>query len=236
MKNQQNFEDFWTASSLNRHNIRDFARAFENYDSDDKQMTLEFPLKTEPLRLRQTALDKIAKERKSSREFSGKPLSLKELSRTLSGFYAWNGLEHRGFPSAGATYAVEIFIIAFKIEKYTGNILYYDAAEHGIVPVGKAPCWEEAHKSLNVGVKGEPAALIIFTVFDERATAKYGERGGRFALLEAGAAMQQLSLQVAGSKKLKGVILGGAYDETWMTILGLGETNAKIACCYLLGK
>lgn len=48
--------------------------------------------------------------------------------------------------------------------------------------------------------------------------------------------MQQLSLQVAASKKLKGVILGGAYDQARKDVLGLRHIEAKIACCYLLGK
>jgi len=236
MKNQQNFEDFWTASSLNRHNIREFAQMFDNYDSDDKQMSLEYPFDSELLRLEKTALNTISKRRKSVREFSGESLSMKELSQILSSFYAWNGLEHRGFPSAGATYATEIFVAAFNVEKYNGSILYYDAQKHAVVKVAEAPSWRDAKKSLNVSIKGEPAVLVVFTVFDDRAMMKYGERGGRFVLLEAGAAMQQLSLQVAASKKLKGVILGGAYDQTWKDVLGLRHTEAKIACCYLLGK
>lgn len=39
--------------------------------------------------------------------------------------------------------------------------------------------------------------MVVAVLFPGRLTGKYSERGGRFALLEAGAVMQQLSLKVA---------------------------------------
>ena len=39
--------------------------------------------------------------------------------------------------------------------------------------------------------------MVVAVLFPGRLTGKYGERGGRFALLEAGAVMQQRSLKVA---------------------------------------
>ena len=78
--------------------------------------------------------------------------------------------------------------------------------------------------------------LVVFVMFPERALDKYGERGGRFALLEIGAAMQQLALQLAGSSKINGVAVGGMLDGTWKQILKLQHTNAQIALGYLIGK
>jgi hypothetical protein len=48
--------------------------------------------------------------------------------------------------------------------------------------------------------------------------------------------MQQLSLTVAATKQLKGVVVGGVFDEYWKDILGLSETTAHVAVGYLVGK
>lgn len=231
------FDKFWESSSLDRFNVQEFAQQLNSYDSDDKELFLEFPGKPQPLPQVRTNLNKIAKKRNSERTFSGRQLSLKELGQLLSSFYAWNGLEHRGFPSAGATYVTEIFCVAFNVEKFAGKIIYYDPEKHGVAVVSnKAPLWEEASKSLNMNIVGAPSLLVVFVVFPERAVSKYGERGGRFAMLEVGAAMQQLSLQIAESSKLKGVAVGGMLDEVWKKLLKLENTNAKITLGYLVGK
>lgn len=231
------FKDFWTASSLDRFNVQKFASQLNAYDSDDKELLLEFPEEAFALPRPNTRLNKLAQKRVSNRVFSGDQLSLKELGLIFSSFYAWNGLEHRGYPSAGATYATELFAVGFNVEHLSGKVLYYDPEKHGLVALnGVAPSWEQASESLNISVEGTPSLLLVFVSFPERATAKYGERGGRFALLEAGAAIQQVSLQLAGAPKLKGVAVGGMLDQTWIDYLQLQNTDAHITLGYLVGK
>lgn len=233
---EKSFDEFWQASSLDRFNMQQFAAQLNSYDSEDKELLLEYPAEASELPKVRSRLNKIARRRESKRVFSGKQLSRKELSLLLSSFYAWNGLEHRGFASAGATYVTEVYGAAFNVQKYTGKLFYYDPEKHGITILNNAPSWEEAGKSLNVNVKGSPNLLLVFVIFPDRVTLKYGERGGRFALLEVGAAMQQLALQIAESSNIKGVAVGGILDETWKSILGLKGRNAKIVLGYLLGK
>lgn len=236
-KDETHFDSFWEASSLDRFNVAQFARQLNVYDSDGKELLLEYPDAPELLPTARTRINKIAKKRLSARSFSAKKMSKKELSHLLSSFCAWNGLEHRGYPSAGATYVTEIFCVTFNIDALSGKILYYDPEKHGIVTVSQnAPSWKEASKSLNMTIEGVPNLLVVFVAFPERAISKYGERGGRFALLETGAAMQQLSLQIAQSRNLKGVAVGGMLDEVWLQILGLENTNARITLGYLVGK
>ena len=230
------FEKFWETSNLDRFNVQKFSQKLNAYDSDDKELFLEYPAAPVPLPSTLSQINKIAKKRKSDRSFSDKQLSIKELGILLSSFYGWNGLEHRGYPSAGATYATEIFCIAFNVEAFSGKVLYYDPEKHGVVITVGAPSWDKASKSLNMSIEGTPNMLIVFVTFPRRAISKYGERGGRFALLEAGAAMQQLSLQVAESSKMKGVIVGGMHDKEWLRTIGLSHTDARIAIGYLVGQ
>lgn len=236
-EDETQFDKFWEASSLDKFNVEEFSRQLNTYDSDEKELFLEYPVAPKPLPIAKTQINKIAKKRKSDRSFSSKELSIKELGRLLSSFYAWNGLEHRAYPSAGATYVLEVFCVAFNVEHYSGKIIYYDSEKHGIVVTpGKAPTWEEASKSLNMDVEGTPHMLVVFVAFPQRALAKYGERGGRFAILEVGAAVQQLSLQIAGSPRLKGVAVGGMLDAVWKQSLKLADTDAQIVLGYLVGR
>lgn len=235
-KEAKNFEDFWQASSLNEFNLRLFAEQLNKFDSNEKQLLIEYPKQSINLAIPWSRLNKIAKQRKSERVFSDKQLSQKDMSLLLSSFYAWNGLEHRGYPSAGATYVTEIYGVCFNSGKYNGEVFYYDAEHHGINVIHKAPSWEEARINLNIDIQGIPSLLLLFVMFTDRALKKYGERGGRFALLEVGAAMQQLSLQVASLSRIKGFVVGGVMDEYWLKILKLQNQNAKIALGYLVGR
>ena len=85
-------------------------------------------------------------------------------------------------------------------------------------------------------IQGLPSLLVIFVMFPNRAVTKYGERGGRFALLEVGCAVQQLSLQIAEAPGLKGVAVGGMLDDYWKGILQLTDTPAQIVLGYVIGK
>lgn len=234
---ETNFDKFWQSSSLDKFNIQQFAQQITTYDSDSKEMSLAYPLASKPLPSVRSRINKISKNRRSERTYSGKKMSVKELGQILSSFNAWNGLEHRGYPSAGATYVVEIFCTAFNVESFSGKTIYYDPENHGTVIVSEeSPSWEEASKTLNIETAGRPNLLITMVLFPERAISKYGERGGRFALLEAGAAMQQLSLQIAESSSFKGTAVGGMLDDVWLRLLKLDKTNAHIALGYLVGK
>lgn len=231
------FEKFWTASNLDEYNSREFAQQLNAYEEDDKELFLEYPENPVPLLRAPTRVNKVAKKRRSDRAFSGKSMSRRELARMLSSFYAWNGLEHRGYPSAGATYVTEIFGVTFDVKGLPGKIIYYDQENHGMVVVDdNAPSWDTTRPSLNIETAGVPNLLLIFAIFPERAVMKYGDRGGRFALIETGTAVQQLALQIADSSRLRGVAVGGMYDEAWKQILQLKNTDAKIALGYLVGK
>lgn len=226
-------DDFWLASDLDVHTMADFAQRMASFDSDTKPMLLDFPSAPIPLpRVRRGRLDRISSRRRSGRDFAEKPLRPTDVARLLGSCQAWNGPEHRGFPSAGAAYAVELFLIEWRPQP---RMAYYDPVAHGLVDLSDpAPGWEEASSRINAPVTGEPAAMVVAVLFTDRLTDKYDERGGRFALLEAGAVMQQLSLATA-ELGLAGVVAGGLVDRYWSTRLGVREFGGRVAFGYLVG-
>lgn len=231
------FDDFLESSSLDRYSIREFADRLNVFDADQKTLQLAYPALSTPLPDVRSSLQSITSRRKSERTFSKVPLTMRQIATILGAGRAIDGLEHRTYPAAGAQYSVEVYQVLFHAGEMTGRVLYYDAATHGYVVVPQdAPSWLEAQDALNIDVKGMPQSLVLFVIFPDRVTEKYGERGGRFALLEVGAAMQQLSLTIAGDKKLKGVVVGGTMDTYWKKVLGLEATNARVVLGYLVGR
>ena len=75
----------------------------------------------------------------------------------------------------------------------------------------------------------------MFVLFAERMTDKYGERGGRFALVEVGEAVQSLALRLV-AEDLVGYALGGLVDEPVKRLLRLDGTRAQIALGYACGS
>ena len=74
----------------------------------------------------------------------------------------------------------------------------------------------------------------MLVAFAERATAKYGERGGRFALIEAGQAAQSVALRLV-AEGLVGFALGGLVDDRVKRLLRLEGTDAQIVLGYACG-
>lgn len=231
------FDDFWRASELDAYSIADFSRKMASFEKVSTTVHLEYPDLPSVIPLARTKLTDIAKKRRSERDFTSKPLTHKQIEKIFSAFYSHGGEEHRSFPAAGALYTVEIFQVIFNGKELDRKILYYHPKYHGytILPQ-QAPDWAEAKDTLNINTIGIPQSVLLFVVIPERAINKYGERGGRFALLEAGAAMQQLALTIADDKFLRGVPVGGVMDRYWLKVIGMENTDARIAIGYLVGR
>lgn len=230
------FHDFAEAAALDRFSVVDLARRMSAFEPGPQELRLSYPEAPIPLaRPRPSALNRLAARRRSQREFGSRPIPDGRFSALLAAARAWNGPEHRVHPAAGGRYAVELFAACWAVEGWSGRLLYYDPVDHGVVALpDPAPSWEDAYPSLGLTVDGTPGCLLIAVVFAERVTAKYGELGGKFALLEAGAVMQSLSLATAG-QGLSGVVAGGLQERAWLRTLGLDRTDARLAFGYLVG-
>ena len=235
MSDELFFDQFMASSALDAYSVKAFADRLSAYDSDQLvQRSLAFPLAATPLPSVSTRLDAIAKKRQSSREFGTGTVSAKDLSAVLQSLRAWHGLDHRAYGAAGSLYAVETFALTYGVKGMPPQMVYYDAATHGYVALGAAPDWSAVVETLSIEVRGVPQVLLLFAVYPERVTVKYGERGGRFALYEVGMALQQVSL-AAAERGLKGVAVGGVFDEYWRNTLGL-DRSAWVSMGYLLGR
>jgi SagB-type dehydrogenase family enzyme len=177
----------------------------------------------------------VMEARHSGRNFSARNLDLKQLG-SLFAALATTTDGRRVWPSGGAKYPIEAYGLLLRAEApLEGKIVYYNADRHSFSSVGQCPSWDELAPVLSFSADPYPAAVVVLVGFPARNTQKYGERGGRFILFEAGICMQNLSLR-AQQSGLEGVLLGGLHDDSIKVWLGLGDTEAQILGGFACGR
>ncbi|QQS20218.1 SagB/ThcOx family dehydrogenase [Candidatus Saccharibacteria bacterium] len=224
------FDIFWENSKFSEVNIGEFQKLIEEYSGAEHEMpALQYPKPDHKLPMPTDRQVKQMQRRKSDRLFAEKKINKKQLGSLLAAF-SKNNSDGRTYPSAGATYGVDIFCL---VNNYDGElnhkVCYYNADNHSLSEVKALPDWESYAPLLNIDTDNSmPAVVFVFVLFASRVTSKYGERGGRFALIEVGHAAQNLSLRLV-EEKMVGVEMGGLLDNEIKALLGLEDTSAAIA-------
>ncbi len=189
-----------------------------------------------PLRL---PLGEALARRRSVRRFAATPLGLPELAAVLRAGYGVTGeLEGEGepqlvraAPSGGALYPLELSIAARRVDGLEPGLYHFDpladvleVTEPGLPAVAATTPFAEA--------AGTAAAVIVVSAVFWRSRFKYGLRGYRFALLEAGHVAQNVLL-AATSLELGAVALGGFYDrrvDELIGVNGVDESALYVIC------
>lgn len=166
--------------------------------------------------------------RETGRELTDCVITLDDLSTLLH--YSYGRREHqpvggfprvfRSVPSGGALYPLEIYLHADAVLGLPVGLFHYEPTEHCVRLVRRDP--DGAFRSGLVfaePVRSAAVTLFITAVF-YRSTFKYGDRGYRFVLLEAGHVGQNLAL-TATALGLSAVNVGGYVDEVIDEYLGL---------------
>lgn len=180
--------------------------------------------------------------RRSNRTFTHCPVSL-ELVGTLLHFgygrvrsrgeIASSARPSRAVPSAGALYPLEIFFYSQCLQGQRAGFYHYNPCDHRLWLVKP----ESNNRVLENAVVDhdcvENCSIVVFiTARFHRSIFKYGDRGYRFILIEAGHVAQNLQL-VAEGLGLSTICIGGFFDRRIDELLRLdGLTESTI---YLLG-
>lgn len=178
--------------------------------------------------------------RRSIRNYSAKPISLEELSsllfaasgKTGSAF----GVPLRTAPSAGALYPVELYVLAPRVDGLEPGLYHYTVRDHGLEAVKKGDFTKPARKaSLDQEmVEDAPVTFVLSAIFD-RVRSKYGERGYRYAYMEAGHISQNIYLQAA-SMGLGSVSMGAFLDDDWNMLLGVDGVKEAVVYLHSVGR
>lgn len=159
------------------------------------------------------SIEKALCARRSVREFANKPLKLAEIAQLAWAAQGVTGAEaHRTAPSAGGLYALELYVITANVTGLPAGIYKYEMLTHEIVSLTEGDIRPRLARSAleQTSIVHAPAIFALSAVY-ERITKKYGERGIRYAHMEAGHAAQNLLLQAVALGL--GAVLVGAFDD-----------------------
>jgi SagB-type dehydrogenase family enzyme len=183
----------------------------------------------------ETSIGDLASRRRSAepRE-TPRPVSFDELSAVLRAGYGRDG---RAVPSAGALYPLVIHVWTREAVGPLGaGLWWYDPASERLLavpsPVADAGDVLLSHP-LSDGLleRGHP---VVFVSADlGRVSRKYGNRGYRYALMEAGAVMQAAYL-IGAELDLPIRAIGGIHDDRTRTFLALPD-GAEPLLALLVG-
>lgn len=186
-------------------------------------------------------LEEVIKKRISGRVFN-KNLSLENLSSILSSIQSKNqssspnDKDERMYPSAGGTFPIESYVLLFQpLKEYESGVYHYDPHSHSLTLIKKIIFNEKLMSSLVMYEYATSAKLaIIFTATFDRITKKYGERGYRFALIEAGCMAQNITLN-ATAVGVDSVHMGGIIDTQIEALLSIDGTHESVVHGVFLG-
>lgn len=191
-----------------------------------------------PLPPTSSRLETVWSQRRSQRQFSVLPLGMAKLSNLLRPFAPSANGRH-ALSSGGAKYPLQLYAALLNVEApeaVAGQIVWHHPELHGLVPIGKpSPAWPALAKTIGVDWVRPPAVVFFLIARCECLTAKYGERGGRFMLLEAGAHMLALELEAA-SQGVGSVAIGAFMDREVLALLGLDPLRHQAVLCHACGE
>ncbi len=189
-----------------------------------KAETVETVKLPKPRHKGDVSVEQAIYERKSIRRFSGEPLTLEDVSQLLwaAGGMTVDGVTGptRAFPSAGAVYPLEIYLVAGNVTGLSPGVYHYDWRKHSLVPVKKGDLREDLSKAaLSQRMVGEAPVSIVVTALHAKTARRYGQRGAvRYVSMDTGHLGQNVHLQ-AQSMGLGTVMVGAFMDNKVLDVI-----------------
>ena len=205
----------------------------------------EYP-RTPKVELSETVLalgdmKKAFDDRRSERKYDlGKTLTKDELSTLLhysASARSGNETEIRRFyPSSGACYPLETYLVIQRVQEITPGIYHYNVKDHLLEKLSPGISEIESIKEgLLYPWAKEAAVIYIITAVWNRNFLKYKDRGYRMVLMEAGHMAQNLSL-VSSALNLNCCNSTGFDNEKIDEILDITNEDEDSLYMALIGK
>ena len=192
----------------------------ENMDNQEAVMKLP-PPKTKGT----VSVEQAIKQRRTVRAFMSQALDLNQLSQLL---WAAHGItENKGFkraaPSAGALYPMDVYVVVGQnsVVQIEAGVYHYEPKGHFLSLIAKSDLRDViVRASLSQVWMAKAPISFIITAEYKRVTEKYGKRGVRYAMIEAGHMGQNLFLQ-AEALGFKAGIVGAFHDKELIEVMNI---------------
>jgi SagB-type dehydrogenase family enzyme len=175
------------------------------------------------------SLGELLRERASCRSFATSQLRLKDVSTLLLHGYGVQGQDQydrmafhrRSVPSGGGLYPLEVNLICRHVAGLAPGVYHYHPPTHSLETMRNADLPKVYLDYLFMGQSDLTSAplLLVLSGALHRNCKKYGDRGYRYALFEAGHLMQNINL-CASAIGLGSCNIGGFFDVELAGLLG----------------
>jgi SagB-type dehydrogenase family enzyme len=189
-------------------------------------------------------LSRVVAERRSARAFGPGALALPELSALLLSAGAITEDNEgtiypnpfRTVPSGGALYPLDLYVHARRVEGLEPGLYHVDTEDRQLDLLRRGDETEAMGRFVvQAELEAACAATVFVTAVFYRSTFKYGDRGYRFALLEAGHLAQTVCL-TATALSLAATPVGGYFDRDADRHLGLDGLTQSTVYMLFLGR
>jgi SagB-type dehydrogenase family enzyme len=224
---------------FNMHAIGAPAREVPLFKEDYDATTIDL----EPPTLPGASLEVALQGRYSCRQFAGRPVERKQLGSVLHAGYGvlqatelWGEFCVRPVPSGGGLYPLELYVLANRVDGLESGVYHYVPLGHRLEVVRghQLPSHLTAEMFLGQPYLVPAAATVVITAIVERSMWKYGDRGYRYILLEAGHVAQNVNL-CAAALGMASLNLGGFFDEDVMALLKMDQDREIVLYGVALG-
>jgi SagB-type dehydrogenase family enzyme len=137
-----------------------------------------------------------------------------------------NGSHHRNYPSGGALYPVETYLISAALEGSAPAVFHYNPSGHSLEKLWDLPRGFDMKELARHPKEQLFSSLIVFTAVWDRSSAKYGDLAYQHSLLEAGH-MSQNILLIAAALGLRTRPMAGFEDDLIVSLLDLDPVKEQ---------
>jgi SagB-type dehydrogenase family enzyme len=185
-------------------------------------------------------LESLIASRRTTREFSNEPLDFEVVSSLIFHSAGISTPKEFGFdqakrmyPSAGARYPIELYLVSNNIIGLERGIYHYDVKNNMIEFLLKKNLKNYMVAATNSNMGMVPAIIILSGVIS-RTEVKYGVNAYRFALLEAGHIGQNISL-LSEKLNLGSCAMGGFDNDKISKLIDLTDEEIPLYI-FAIGK
>ena len=188
----------------------------------------------------QASLFDLLIQRRSFRHFRSYLFSQEELSTLLYYIAGVRGERHgiprRMYPSAGALYPLELYVILHCGRELDSGVYHYHCHSHDLCLVAKGDFrLTIAQAALSQEFLASASLVLVVTAVLPRLEQKYGERSYRYALLEAGHLGQNVYL-VSQALGFATCSVGAFLDEALSELLQVDVMTEPPLYLFPVGK
>ena len=168
-------------------------------------------------------------DRRSDHAFTG-TLGLDALATMVLAGYG-----PRAVPSGGALYPLEVYVVARRVTELPQGVVHLDPERRSLEVLRADDVDDELGAAMPAPeLLADASAVIFVTAVFWRTRFKYGLRGYRFALLEAGHVLQNVLL-AATALGVTAFPLGGFYDAAVEELLGVDGVDESVLYGAVVG-